>query len=47
MCTSLLTGAVAAAAGLLLGLDYILGGRKSHGIFAMRRCLSLFRRIGK
>jgi O-antigen/teichoic acid export membrane protein len=36
--------AMAAAAGLLVGLDYVLGSKDPYGIPAIRRCLGIIRR---
>jgi O-antigen/teichoic acid export membrane protein len=36
-----------ATAGLLIGLDYALAGRESHGVYAIGRCLSLVRKVGR
>jgi len=40
-----MAAAMAAAAGLLVGLDYVLGGKDSYGIPAIRRCLGVVRRM--
>ena len=48
---SVLLGATAvamvAAAGLLVGLGYLLDGKDSHGVYGIRRCLGVLRSWGK
>jgi len=39
-------GAMGLTGVMLMGLDYIFGGRDSHAAYAMRRCLGFIRRTG-